>query len=518
MSDISTIKDVTLIDFEGIENITKFKYRTTIPKYPKPGTFYWIEQHIKGEPKFGIYFTTNDGELRRLDSKIYELVVRDEDGYIQITESDDFDKQEIYLIIGTYKKEDDIIDGQRVFRITAPENKGLATVEETVDYVSDSNNMLYMSNVPDWYRTGKRLGDIRFNKGKEDLKNHNISEILDTIIYPTLQPIITNPNVTISDKVMEGMVNNHILIKNTGSNEDFINQMSDIFNKFSSFDNLKEYVTCSRGDLSRDGIPYVTAEPNENGEEWTLNYYAGKPVFDSVHIFKDVPYGTDSENNNYFDGTYNFSIEVLFEDGYEPRDNKRRRARYEDKIDSCTCQDVHKDDPEYYIKNRYEYDIENGCELCYVPAFEQQYVKSNIISVDVVYPIYANCLGENVKYIKDGVVEYKDLINYNVEGGGVVYMEFPNEIDGYDTTQKAPCKMSLYVPEHLQLKVYQYNEFTKEYDVEVSIVGDGTMTLNNAQYIRYIRCPYPELSLNNDKNKKDTHVVRTTYKITINKQ
>lgn len=210
MSEIRTIDDITLVDFEGIENITKFKYRTTLPKYPKPGTFYWIEQNIEGEPKLGIYFVTNDCELVRLDSKIYDLVVRDKDGYLQITDKDEFDVQHIYLIIGNFEKEDEIIDdgsknGTRIFKITKEENKGLATVEAVVEYVSDSNNMLYMSNAEDYWWVGVRLGDIRKGKTKEDLKNNTISEILDTIIYPTLQPTHTEPTVTLNPDILDGL-------------------------------------------------------------------------------------------------------------------------------------------------------------------------------------------------------------------------------------------------------------------------------------------------------------------------
>lgn len=218
MSEVRTINEITLVDFEGIENITKFKYRTTLPKYPKPGTFYWIEQNIDGEPKLGIYFVTNDCELVRLDSKIYDLVINDSDGYLRITDKDEFDTQTIYLIIGNFEKEDEIIDdgtenGTRVFKITKEENKGLATVEATVEYVSDSNNMLYMSNAEDYWWVGIRLGDIREGKTKEDLKNNTISEILDTIIYPTLQPTHDEPTVTLSSDILDGLADEDEVIK-----------------------------------------------------------------------------------------------------------------------------------------------------------------------------------------------------------------------------------------------------------------------------------------------------------------
>ena len=66
--DKENIKTQSVVDFEGIENITKFKFRNTKPKYPKPGTFYWIEEdvpmedngEINIEHKYGIYFVIRE--------------------------------------------------------------------------------------------------------------------------------------------------------------------------------------------------------------------------------------------------------------------------------------------------------------------------------------------------------------------------------------------------------------------------------------------------------------------------
>ena len=211
--DKENIKTQSVVDFEGIENITKFKFRNTKPKYPKPGTFYWIEEdvpmedngEINIEHKYGIYFVNNDKELLRLDSNMFQIITSNEpDSYIQISGKNDLDQQTIYLIIGKYVKEESVDEnGLRIFKVTDIENKGLSTVEATVEYVSDSNNMIYMSNVEDFWEVGKRLGDIRVGYTKDDIKDKTISEILDTIIFPTLQPEITQPSVTISDNILK---------------------------------------------------------------------------------------------------------------------------------------------------------------------------------------------------------------------------------------------------------------------------------------------------------------------------
>ena len=492
MSEIREINDITLIDFEGIENITKFKYRTTIPKYPKPGTFYWIEQSIKGQPKLGIYYVANDCELMRLDSRIYDLVIRDKDGYIRITDKDEFDVQEIYLIIGNFEKEDEIIDdgtpnGARVFRITKEENKGLATVEATVEYVSDSNNMLYMSNAEDYWWVGVRLGDIRKGKTKEDLKNNTISEILDTIIYPTLQPEVEEePYVKLDEGILNGFVDEddiedgHVLIRidkllsdkksddEEVEEEDEENEteqnitVEDVLNRFLTNDILREYVTYSRGRLT-----YPTDEIDDEGNQYTLDWYAGKPKMDKdgnveINLIDETPRSVEELSRNV-DSRYVFGVYLNFTNGPMPRDNKRGLARYDDMIDTCDCED--------------------GCEKCYIPNFISKKIESNKIIVDVVYPIYINYINDKNKSIRY-VVEYP-LVNYHLDEGGVAFFEVASEIDGFNKTN--PCKLCIDIPNQFDFEIYQYNELCHDYDIKVDMTWLYTESKWNTMYARYIR-------------------------------
>lgn len=517
MSEVRTIDEITLVDFEGIENITKFKYRTTLPKYPKPGTFYWIEQDVNGQPKLGLYFVTNKCELVRLDSKLYDLVVEvSDDSYLQITDKDEFDTQYIYLIIGNFEKEDEIEDdgtekGKRVFKITKKENKGLATVEAVVEYVSDSNNVLYQSNVEDFWWVGKRLGDIREGQTKEDLKNNTISEILDTIIYPTLQPTHTEPSVTLSSGLLGGLATNkseviedgHLLISieklmNTtiedGDESESESEeesetieepttLETILERINDEEELLKYISYYRGELT-----YPTEEPDEDGNIYVLNNYTGRVSrrFDTGNIgvsFGDTPKNiTDLENN--LDSRYNFSVSLYFEDGPTPLDNKRQPARYDNLIDTCTC--------------------ENGCEKCYIPPFVGQWVKSNTLTVDVVYPFYVNYVSDTNNSIKN--IMQHPLVNYHEDGGGVAYVEIPREVDGFNAEQ--PCKFCIDVPQHLDVKVYQYNELCHTYDVLVDMDWIYTEVRFNTLYNRLIRT----------KDKYNTNIESVKYKIVFNKR
>lgn len=527
MSEVSAINEISLVNFEGIENITKFKYRTTLPKYPKPGTFYWIEQNIEGQPKLGIYFTTNDCELKRLDSKIYDLVVKDPDGYLVITEKDAFDVQEIYLVMGNFEKEDILIEdgsknGTRVFKITKEENKGLATVEGVVEYISDSNNMLYMSNAEDYWWTGVRLGDIRKGRTKEDLKNQTISEVLDTIIYPTLQPEIEEqPQVFLDKHILDGIIDvesvedGHFLVRidkllknsinvyedsdssdddsETESKVDEESDLSEIENvisttvediveRFHDYDVLKNYVTYTRGRWT-----YPTDEEDDNGEKYTLCNYAGKPESDDegnlkINLLDTVP--QSSELDYKLDMSYKLGVYLNFANGPIPRDNKRNIARYEDMIETCDC--------------------ENGCLKCYKPNFISQNITSNILSVDVVYPIYINCINAQNKSIRN-VTEYP-LINYHLEGGGVAYVEIPKEMDGYNEVM--PLKLCIDAPQQLNVDVYQYNELCHTYDVKVDMKWIYTEVRFNTVYNRLMRT----------KDKYNTNIESVKYKIIISKK
>lgn len=475
----------SVVDFEGIENITKFKFRKTKPLYPKPGTFYWVEEDViindEINHKYCIYFVNNDKKLLRLDSNMFELIVKNKDNnYIQISDKNELDQQEIYLIIGKYIKEDTINDkGIRVFKITNSNNKGLSTVESTVEYVSDSNNMIYMSNVKDTLTVGKQIGDIRIGYTKNDIKNNTISDILDTIIFPTIQPEIKEPSVKLSNKILTDFFedvkinNGHIVIK---KNQENIDKLNELLNK------ITDYLIIDRGELSY---------PTENGEK----YYAGEIIEEKKYV-PDIISLIDNNNDHY-----EFSVGVVFDDGLTPLNNKGVRARYEDKIDSCTCV--------------------NGCEKCEIPAFKKKEIISNKIIIDVVYPIYTNSINKN-----DKIIECPTLLNYVQDNGDEICLEFPKEYDSFynyiennGTTLINPLKMCICIPEGTNIDVYQYNEFTKDYDISVKM-GDFLQksvkefssfdVTNNLVYRMYIR-GYD----NSLKYKLDTQTQSVKYKIKI---
>ena len=498
--DKENIKTQSVVDFEGIENITKFKFRNTKPKYPKPGTFYWIEEdvpmedngEINIEHKYGIYFVNNDKELLRLDSNMFQIITSNEpDSYIQISGKNDLDQQTIYLIIGKYVKEESVDEnGLRIFKVTDIENKGLSTVEATVEYVSDSNNMIYMSNVEDFWEVGKRLGDIRVGYTKDDIKDKTISEILDTIIFPTLQPEITQPSVTISDNILKSVFGDidikdgHVVIK---KNQDNINKLNELLNKFRS-EEIGNYLTIDPGHLTY---------PTENG----YNNYAGNVIKFDYYVPNVIDMVTNSHDR------YEFSIGVTFDDGQTPLDNKRNPARYEDKIDTCDC--------------------ENGCDKCYIPPFKSQEILSNKFVIDVVYPIYTNSINNQNNDINN-ITECPVLLDYVNENGDSICLEFPREWYGFRNNTDdgngilKPLKMCVCIPDGTHIDVYQYNEFTKEYDIPVDMgsflfykqVSDITLSIddNNMTYCVFIRgCE----GISSYKNSTDTQTKSVKYKINI---
>ena len=473
MSDNKVISNIpNTLEFEGIENITKFKYRKTLPLYPKPGTFYWVEDEVDGEPKWGLWYATNlhtDGgnNLVRLDSNVYEFVVRDDDdNYIRINDKDVLDRQEIYLIIGKYDGITTIeLDGHKVFHISSEsENRGLATVEATVEYVSDSNNMFYVSQAKDFWTVGKSLGDIKEGTKSSELKNLTITDILDKIIYPTIQPEVIEPSVKLQLKDYKDY---QVLSILDGEGSDFI----DDWNKELFKSEIEKYVECDRGKLT-----YPTKSGN--------NFYAGEPT---------EPYELKSDTKNdgssiSLDKLYYYWVGVKFETGEEPLDNIGNRAKIKD---SCDCES------------------ESGCENCLFPQFQEQTVYSNVQTFSLVYPIYVNYKQLNV--LSELVVDYNDPEN------NTVYVEIPAEMDGhsgYTQSENTPLKACIEIPNHLDFEMYQFNELTGEYDIDVKgnmhNPGDNWRITPGVEYHRFIR---------SNKEKKetgyDTHTTPVKYKITI---
>ena len=141
MLDHLKVIDSTLIGSQGLKNIVSYIYRYKKPLYPKPGTFYWVEEPIADDKTVmrGIYYTDSDGKLYRLD---YEEELNEKISGVQ---SEVSDKIEDVIL---YKPEDE-----------------------------------YLSNA---------IGDIPSNLKKSDLlfSNQSFSKIFDKIIFPTVQPTI----------------------------------------------------------------------------------------------------------------------------------------------------------------------------------------------------------------------------------------------------------------------------------------------------------------------------------------
>ena len=89
-----------------------------------------------------------------------------------------------------------------------PTNKDLAdkdTVTKAIDFLADEK---YRSEMPDDLKVPNNIGGLKAGQTAEDLRKKSISQILDDIIFPELEPTITAPSASISFK--SGFSNNQI--------------------------------------------------------------------------------------------------------------------------------------------------------------------------------------------------------------------------------------------------------------------------------------------------------------------
>ena len=90
----------------------------------------------------------------------------------------------------------------------SPVNKDLAdkdTVTDAIDFLADEK---YRSEMPDDLKVPNNIGGLKSGQTAADLRKKSLSQILDDIIFPELQPTITAPSASIAFK---GFSNNQIL-------------------------------------------------------------------------------------------------------------------------------------------------------------------------------------------------------------------------------------------------------------------------------------------------------------------
>ena len=93
----------------------------------------------------------------------------------------------------------------------SPTNKDLAdkdTVTKAIDFLADEK---YRSEMPDSLTVPTSIGGLKAGKSAKELKTKSISQILDDILFPELQPTIVAPSASIAFKA--GFSNGQILEK-----------------------------------------------------------------------------------------------------------------------------------------------------------------------------------------------------------------------------------------------------------------------------------------------------------------
>lgn len=145
------VVDSTLIKERGVQSITNYIYRPlgTIPRYPRPGTFYWMDSDVDRHPdEAGLYFADSKGNIYRLN---YEKDLHN--------------------------------------HIAGMQGEVSSKIDDATFYNPQDN---YLTNA---------IGDIPSNLKKNDpfFGHQQVGNILDRIIFPTVQPIVTEgPQTSIS--------------------------------------------------------------------------------------------------------------------------------------------------------------------------------------------------------------------------------------------------------------------------------------------------------------------------------
>lgn len=140
--------------------------------------------------------------------------------------------------------------------VTVDENNILTVVytNGNPDYTFDLNNILiYASSMPDDLVTPNTVGGIQAGTTAGKLKEKTISEVLDSILFPELQPTVTSPSASIS--FIGEFKNNGIY--EVGSSapkfpEDFITSFSRGISKIVGKEDIKR-----AGELIPDELSFV---------------------------------------------------------------------------------------------------------------------------------------------------------------------------------------------------------------------------------------------------------------------
>ena len=167
-------------------------------------------------------------------------------------------------------------------------SNAIAELEKLLDSEGNLNISLdYKSAMPDDYATVNALGGIAKGTTAGELKEKTLSQVLDDLLFPTINPTITNPSVSISWKNYSPTTREVGSVAPTAAN-------------FTT--------SASQGSMVAGAVTDVRA-----GKAGTITVYAGTKT--DITTITTVPFGTTK-----------YHAETTFENGPTPRNSKGKNT------------------------------------------------------------------------------------------------------------------------------------------------------------------------------------------------
>lgn len=190
---------------------------------PDGAIFFIFETKQIGTRKGDSYLLVSSENLDERLTNLERLAAELNDEFIQFKEDVAQNINDLRIAINT---ELGFVDNKYV-----PVNKDLSdkTVSSALDFLADEK---YRSEMPDDLEVPNEIGGLAAGTTAEELKKQSISQVLDNILFPEIQPNITNPSANLSFKNGGGFSNGGIY--EVGSIAPIIDNFTTSFNRGSS--------------------------------------------------------------------------------------------------------------------------------------------------------------------------------------------------------------------------------------------------------------------------------------------
>lgn len=265
--------------------------------------------------------------------------------------------------------------------------------DEYIKYIKDyAQTYVAGDDILDWWKT-EQIGDIEagLNKNNEKIFGQSVNHMLDLLLYPTLQPVITQPTTS-----LEYMGETCVQVGTLIPNETFFPHSYDVGGAYTSTN------------TNPDG--YV----GEVSESW---------VFTSPSNEHSYTFGQAMDE----DGVFTIRYDVSFGDGPKLYDNKG----FDSTIDSFISKTISKEVEIHVVKPIY---VNDGIRISDMqPKLVDYYVEDTIkVNVDIVSETEENKFEIHVPVgFKIDVKQYNTISDsYNIP----IEMQFTGDDSVHDST------------------------------------------------------------------------------------